>query len=139
MRQHPLTGLARIYVPHNLLNVAYCGDEKAWHTVTKRLKLPDPYPASAGQAWLIDHEKTKTRFDCVIVTVKRPRVCTPEVAGVCTHEATHVWQWLAGEMEEDKPSIEFEAYSIEAIAVALLQAHLGWPRTARASWADAAW
>lgn len=39
-----------------------------------------------------------------------------EVHGLILHEAVHIWQRLKELMGEDSPSIEFEAYSIQAIA-----------------------
>jgi len=36
--------------------------------------------------------------------------------GLLLHEAVHIWQELKEKMGEDKPSVEFEAYSIQALA-----------------------
>lgn len=45
---------------------------------------------------------------------------TTEVAGLVVHEAAHVWQFIREEMGEEKPSGEFEAYSLQKIVVRLL-------------------
>lgn len=42
-----------------------------------------------------------------------------EVYGLILHEAVHVWQQIKLLMREDNPSIEFEAYSIQLIAINL--------------------
>ncbi|MGQ1216569.1 hypothetical protein ACT4Z6_18755 [Acinetobacter baumannii] len=39
-----------------------------------------------------------------------------EVYGLLLHEAVHVWQKIKKLMGEREPSVEFEAYSIQAIA-----------------------
>ena len=39
-----------------------------------------------------------------------------EVHGLLLHEAVHIWQRIRKLMREKKPSIEFEAYSIQRIA-----------------------
>ena len=39
-----------------------------------------------------------------------------EVHGLLLHEAVHIWQELKEKMGEESPSVEFEAYSIQALA-----------------------
>ena len=39
-----------------------------------------------------------------------------EVHGLLLHEAVHIWQRIKRLMGEKKPSVEFEAYSIQRIA-----------------------
>lgn len=39
-----------------------------------------------------------------------------QVYGLLLHEAVHVWQIVKRRMGEREPSVEFEAYSIQAIA-----------------------
>ncbi len=43
------------------------------------------------------------------------------IAGVLVHEAVHVWQYFCEDIGEENPSVEFEAYSIQAIAQALMR------------------
>ncbi|GAB1102184.1 hypothetical protein [Shewanella algae] len=45
-----------------------------------------------------------------------------QIHGLLLHEAVHVWQKLKNVMYEDCPSIEFEAYSIQRIALDLFEA-----------------
>lgn len=44
-----------------------------------------------------------------------------QVHGLLLHEAVHIWQELKLRMGEHDPSIEFEAYSIQAIAQDLFE------------------
>ncbi len=39
-----------------------------------------------------------------------------QVYGLLLHEAVHIWQIVKRRMSEREPSVEFEAYSIQAIA-----------------------
>lgn len=39
-----------------------------------------------------------------------------QIHGLLLHEAVHIWQELKLKMGEEKPSVEFEAYSIQTIA-----------------------
>ncbi|MEI1687074.1 hypothetical protein V8P55_02170 [Acinetobacter baumannii] len=44
-----------------------------------------------------------------------------QVYGLLLHEAVHVWQIVKRRMGEREPSVEFEAYSIQAIAQDLFE------------------
>lgn len=44
-----------------------------------------------------------------------------EVYGLLLHEAVHVWQIVKKRMGESEPSVEFEAYSIQAISQDLFE------------------
>ena len=46
---------------------------------------------------------------------------TTEYLSTLVHESVHIWQKLKKEMSEEKPSKEFEAYSIEYIFKDLMQ------------------
>ncbi len=81
----------------------------------KEMEVEDePYPGSDGRCTTFTKDG-KTR---ILVTVREgaekehPPV---EIAGILVHEATHVWQEVRAAMGEREPSIEFEAYSVQAI------------------------
>ena len=44
-----------------------------------------------------------------------------QIHGLLLHEAVHIWQELKLKMDEEKPSTEFEAYSIQTIAQDLFE------------------
>ena len=46
-----------------------------------------------------------------------------QVVGLLAHEATHVWQHVRDWMGEKSPSVEFEAYTVQAILQELLWAY----------------
>lgn len=104
----------------------FCPSEAAWKREMRKMKTKgEPYPETAGNVTTFTMED-KT---CCIVTLGqaaeaagRTRV---EIAGLLVHEATHVWQEVRKVMNDPgQPSIEFEAYSIQAIFQGLYQAWL---------------
>lgn len=44
-----------------------------------------------------------------------------QIHGLLLHEAVHIWQELKEKMGEESPSVEFEAYSIQALAQDLFE------------------
>ncbi|NIE95171.1 hypothetical protein F3J02_01510 [Acinetobacter sp. Tr-809] len=44
-----------------------------------------------------------------------------QIHGLLLHEAVHIWQEITQLMGEESPSVEFEAYSIQAIAQDLFE------------------
>lgn len=88
----------------------------------KRMGIDDVhYPTSDGAATTF----TKDGKTIVLVTVldgaERERTLL-EMIGIVVHEAAHVWQEVRLAMGEHSPSIEFEAYSMQAITQELLAA-----------------
>lgn len=104
------------------VHFGFCPDEAAWRREMKRLNVTDePYPTSDARVTVF--ERSKDNRQCVIVTVansrERPKL---EVVGLLVHEAAHVWQHVREFMGEKSPSIEFEAYAMQAISQSLFVA-----------------
>ena len=60
---------------------------------------------------------------CILVCMANWHNRDPvQIAGLLVHEAVHIWQNYCDHIGEDKPSIEFEAYSIQTIAQELMEA-----------------
>jgi len=101
----------------------FCPSEKAWKREARRLGSDiGPYPTTSGRATFLNNKDGKR---VVIVTVKdglENNHNALEVACLLVHEAVHVWQELRITIGEDKPSEEFEAYSIQAISQELINA-----------------
>lgn len=104
--------------------IGFCPSRKAWRREMKRLGcVGEPYPETPGRCTTFE-SKGKT---CIIVTLcsNAEEIATRlEIAGLLCHEATHVWQKVREAMDERAPSIEFEAYSMQAIFQGLYQAWL---------------
>lgn len=103
----------------------FCPSEAAWKREMKRMKVKaEPYPDSDARCTTFK----KDGKTCVIVSlgenaeVGHSRV---EVAGLLCHEAVHVWQEVREAMNDPgQPSVEFEAYSMQAIFQSLYRAWL---------------
>lgn len=103
----------------------FCPSRRAWTREMRKMGYKEPYPGSDGCATTFAEKDGKV---CIIVTLGkaqhaegRARV---EIAGLLCHEATHVWQSVRRAMGEKEPSIEFEAYAMQAIFQGLYQAWL---------------
>jgi hypothetical protein len=101
----------------------FCPDERAWNREMRRLKINDvSYPTS--DACCTTFDKRKSHASCTIVTVsdakRRPKL---QVVGLLVHEAMHVWRRVREYMGESEPSLEFEAYAMQAISQNLIEAY----------------
>lgn len=91
----------------------------------KRLRLSDSYPIEEH-----DHGATQTlecdnrRLVLVAVSDEIKSSADPfDVVGLLCHEAVHVWQEICERIGEEKPSQEFQAYSIQTILQELMRAY----------------
>ncbi len=102
----------------------FCPSEKAWHRQMETFSATDePYPDSDGRCTFF----TKDGKVSCIVTIRdgtEAARSTVEIAGLLVHEAAHVWQEVRKAMQEKEPSIEFEAYSMQAIFQELYSAFM---------------
>ena len=108
-------------------HVALCLSEESFRKhVKKRMPANKEHPI-----WLRDkagacvHEFVDENHQAIYIVCMRyePKQCPVTVCGMLVHEAVHVWQKHARHIGEHDPSIEFEAYSIEAIFTHLLNAY----------------
>lgn len=109
-----------VFTPHLIL----CGSEKEYFKVMKHLNITYPAPWIASDGLARCHTFTlEDKITCVVCLdvpkahIEKDQIC---VIGTLIHEATHVWQELCLSIGEDKPSAEFEAYSIQRISQQLL-------------------
>lgn len=105
--------------------IALCTSEKDFNFELKRLKVP----VNDWPVWLPDDAYANTHTlqgankeeKIIIICIKRGlKNSTP----CLIHEATHIFQHEMRLIQEDNPSDEFAAYSIEAIATNLIEAYL---------------
>lgn len=100
----------------------FCPNEKAWKREVKRLGCKGlPYPESDGCCTYFTKDGKASALVTMNAREGRTRV---QIAGLLAHEATHVWQEVRRQIGEKEPSIEFEAYSVQAIFQGLYQAWL---------------
>lgn len=96
-------------------HIGFCPSKKAWKREMRKMGCEgEPWPSAAGSTQTFDSGGKR----CIIVTVAEgceKHHSRIEIAGLIAHEATHVWQKVREHMGEDQPSIEFEAYSVQAI------------------------
>ena len=97
-------------------HVGWCPSEAAWKRTMKRMGIPnEPYATeSAGRCDIFERAGNTT----VIIHLDREiarRHTEVEIVGLLAHESTHAFQAICRAMGEEKPSAEFEAYTIQAI------------------------
>lgn len=105
--------------------MALCLSEKAFQDAARHCHVS----VSPGE-WLDLNRNTavthtweaKGKLICVVCVHPDAQKADPiEVASSLVHEAVHVFQRMCDSIGEDKPSREFEAYSIERIAERLMR------------------
>lgn len=103
----------------------FCPDEAAWKREMKMLGSADPYPDNPAGAKCNEFVPKDPMFNNrILVTVGHRKDRTPlQVVTMLQHEAVHVFQKLCAVIGEHDPSIEFEAYMIEAISKELIIAY----------------
>lgn len=67
--------------------------------------------------------KTGTPVIIVTASAEIKETTSPlGIAGICAHEAVHVWQYIKEHIGEESPGMEQEAYAIQAITHQLFEA-----------------
>jgi hypothetical protein len=98
-----------------------CTTEKQYLKEVKRLKVPYPDPwlveGSTGTAHFFDYEGSVAAVVTMAIDPKRSML---EHEALLIHEAVHIYQEICRKMREKMPGKEFEAYSIQRIALNLL-------------------
>jgi len=104
--------------------IGFCPSEKAWKHAMKRMGMPnEPYPTTDGRVTSFMREG---KCSCIMTLGDgcEKRVNPVQIAAVIAHEAVHVKQEICRHIGEESPSIEFEAYAVQAIFQGLYQAWL---------------
>ena len=105
------------------VHLGFCPSKKAWDTVMKEFNIIDPpeFPTSSGFTQFLCNEITGDAL--VLVSLnnddKQPLL---NIIGLIAHEAVHVFDFICEHINEDEPSKEFKAYSIQMITMELLEA-----------------
>lgn len=106
------------WLPHHY---GFCPSERAWRIGMRRLKMrEDDYPGHLKACTsLFQNKETKRRVAVVTVGDHSPR----DTVELLVHESMHVWRDMREAIGEEKPSSEFEAYAMQNIFGALLDAY----------------
>lgn len=99
-----------------------CTSEAQYNKVMKRLKTKNPPRWTNQGAPATTHtlENSDSKICCVVCIDVPSNISKGQVYGLLVHEAVHVWQQYCESIGESRPSSEFEAYTIQAIAQALM-------------------
>ena len=108
--------------------IGLCQTEKQFKNELKRLKVANPenhqWVTEGKDATVTEFEGSKNHDKCFLVGIKQDAKTKPiEIVGLLVHEAVHIWQMIRQDMNENEPSIEFEAYSIQKISINLIDAY----------------
>lgn len=103
-----------------------CQDEDLFKRELKRLGVPvTDWPSflKTKRAHATTHFFESETRDCVIVCLGDCKGRSLiEVYGLLIHEAVHIWQAIHESIGERSPSLEFEAYAVQAISQELMAA-----------------
>lgn len=118
----------------------FCPSEKAWYAEMKNSEkwrvtdghaaipaYPDPKEANVTRLRLVetgDGEPVDKLVQLVTIAPHLDRLPIDTVMGIIVHEAMHVFQHMCEEIEEDRPSSEFAAYTLQSMAQQLFKGYL---------------
>lgn len=106
-----------------------CLSEHAFKKELKRLSVkPKHWPNYLGKGSLARthfFEETNDNHTCAIICIQsNKKYKLSEYIGLLTHECIHVWQEIRKNINEKKPSSEFEAYCIQFLTQEIIQTFL---------------
>jgi hypothetical protein len=124
-------GLAVKWLDRSFINGPYLAlvlSEKDYHRAMSAFKMP----LHQRDAWIKNDHADATahilehpdRGMAVVVALRvREGIEGVQIAGLLVHEAVHAFQHFCERIGENRPSQEFEAYSIQAIAQRLMASY----------------
>lgn len=104
--------------------LAFFMREEDFRKELKRLALPrEKWPSFIYTGNAATHFiEYRGKPACIVCMPIQANHSTEQYHALLVHEAVHVWQYIRERMGEDRPSSEFEAYSIQGIAQELMLA-----------------
>ena len=101
------------------IHFGFCTNEAAFHKEMKRLDINNNSLVSDGYAATTHSlHNHKTGENVILVCISKDAIKSHnfvEVVGLIVHECTHAWQYVQAAMNEQCPSSEFEAYTMQAL------------------------
>lgn len=118
-----------MWLKNNLINGPFlylATSEIEFNKAMKRMKVPlQDRPAwlnKTANGTMTSFSSNKGGLVCVVSVNVEGRSASA-ITGTLIHEAVHVFQKFTEYIGEEKPSPEFEAYSIQSIAQTLIEAY----------------
>lgn len=105
---------------------ALCTTEKGFKKALKKIKLPreqHPEFVNDGKDACVWSFWSNGQRICLVTVRQDVSYTTEQVHSMLTHEAVHLFQHTRDDIGEDRPSIEFEAYSIQQITQNLIESY----------------
>ena len=106
------------------ITAIYCPSERAWKRAMKKFKMGQQhYPTSHGSVTVFEPSNGGNKlhvmaFDNDVLS----GLTDLQVIGLVVHECVHITQYIAVEMNDDSPSMEFQAYSVQCLTMDVLGA-----------------
>lgn len=106
-----------------------CLSESSFKKELKRLsikaKYRPEYILEGSHACTHFFENSAEHHTCAIICIQtNKKYNLSEYVGLLTHECIHVWQEIRKNINEKKPSSEFEAYAVQFLTQEIIQAFL---------------
>lgn len=100
-----------------------CTSEQEFYRLMKHIKMPisdQPEFISYGSGATTHSFKSDDKSIAIVTINIENDATNAELCSLIAHEAVHVFQYILECMGESKPSVEFEAYSIQMITMQLI-------------------
>jgi hypothetical protein len=122
LSKNPMWISKEIGIP--IVDWCLCVSEDAYQVALKQLekqgkRIPYKWIDSGAECQFVFVEGKLT--DCIVCMVEKDDPI--DNAAFLVHEAVHIWQYFCGSINEENPSVEFEAYTIQYIATRLFHAY----------------
>jgi len=96
--------------------------EERYRKAMRRFKMTDLPPWLSKGANATAHSFEHSSGDlAAIVCIDGKGKSVPQIAGLLTHEAMHIWRWTQEHYGEKEPSAEFEAYAVQSLTQRMME------------------
>jgi hypothetical protein len=106
--------------------VGYVLDAKVWKATLAKLGTEDrPFPDTDGNCTTFEDIGLDRKLIVLITVGKRAKdYSVSQVCGIIAHECMHAWRFIKKAIGERRPSLEFEAYAMQAMTQGVVYAHM---------------
>lgn len=106
---------------------ALCIDKSSYRRELKRMNVTsaDTQPFLGGNAHAVTRffESNDGGVSCIVCLGSTKGRTREQIMSLLVHEAVHIWRAIRDYLNEDRPSEEFEAYSMQHISQELFVAY----------------